>query len=69
MHHVSQQVIAEHNLCCITQLVSRKCSKAEYKHLWQVTAQSQFSKYRSENKEEAHFSETRETRKVRGSAH
>jgi hypothetical protein len=39
--------------------------KAEHKHSWQAAAQLQFLKYKSENKEEAQFSETRETRKLR----
>jgi hypothetical protein len=36
--------------------------------MWQVTVQTQFSKYRVDNKEEAHYSENRETLKVRESA-
>jgi hypothetical protein len=43
-------------------VASRKILKAEDKHLCQVGAQSQFSKYRSENKEETQFSETRKVR-------
>jgi hypothetical protein len=53
--------------CCFKQLVIWKTSKGEDKDLWQVTAQSQFTKYGSENKEGAHFSETRQTLKVRES--